>query len=209
MILRGHFNSYKVKASLAAALLFIALSIPAPAKAQIFNPYIAVFAGQSQGNWSRGFDSQSLDWRRIKSVEVGFDIFGLTISPGFMAMDKVQWESPDGNETFDLQYTSVYINLGARERFGLYFAGGLNFTFWDVLPQSVSAGYTLEANGDIGFQAYLGFIISLDALPLSLMLEAGYAQYNGNALSVSGVPPAFNQVSSTGPIVRLGIGFGK
>ena len=209
MILRGHFNSYKVNASLAAGVLFILLSVPATASAQIFNPYIAVFTGQSQGNWSHGFDSISLDWRGVKSIEVGFDIFGLTISPGFLAMDEVQWENSDGNNTYDLQYTALYLNLGARERFGLYFAGGLNYTFWDVLPQAVSAEYTLEANGDIGFQAYLGFIISLDKLPLSFMIEAGYAQYNGNALSFPGQPPAFNQISSTGPIVRFGIGFGK
>ena len=209
MILKGHFNSNKVNTSLVAGALFVSLSIPASTKAQIFNPYIAVFAGQSQGNWSHGFDSISLDWRGAKSIEVGFDIFGLTISPGFMALDKVQWESSDGNHTFDLQYTALYINLGARERFGLYFAGGLNITFWDVLPQLVNATYTLEANGDIGFQAYLGYIISLNTLPLSFMIEAGYAQYNGNALSYPGQPPAFNQISSTGPIVRLGIGFGK
>ena len=209
MIPGSHFNAYKLKTALAAGALFIVLSIPAPAKAQLFNPYIAVFTGQAQGNWSMGFGSQSLDWRGVKSVEVGFDIFGLTISPGFMAVDKVQWERPDGNETFDLQYTSLYINLGARERFGLYFAGGLNITFWDVLPQSIDNEYELEANGDIGFQAYLGFIFSLDVLPLSFMIEAGYAQYNGNAVSYPGQPPAFNQISSTGPVVRLGIGFGK
>ena len=209
MILRSHFNSYKVNTSLAAGVLFILLSVPATTSAQIFNPYIAVFTGQSQGNWSHGFDSISLDWRGAKSIEVGFDIFGLTISPGFLAVDEVQWESSDGNNTYDLQYTALYLNLGARERFGLYFAGGLNITFWDVLPQAVSAEHTLEANGDIGFQAYLGFIISLDTLPLSFMIEAGYAQYNGNALSQPGQPPAFNAVSSTGPIVRFGIGFGK
>ncbi len=209
MILGSQFNTYKMKAALAAGLLFILLSIPAPAKAQIFNPYIAVFTGQSQGNWSIGFDSKSLDWRGVKSIEVGFDIFGLTISPGFIAVDEIQWESTDGNYTYDLQYSALYLNLGARERFGLYFAGGLNYTFWDVLPQSVNATNQLEASGEIGFQAYLGFTISLEILPLSFMIEAGYAQYNGNAKSQPGDPPAFNAVSSTGPIVRLGIGFGK
>ena len=195
--------------AICAGLVFILLFAPVPARAQIFNPYIAVFAGQTQANWSRGFESQSLDWRGLKSAEFGFEVFGLTISPGFMATDNVQWSSPDGNETYDLKYSAIYLNLGAREDFGLYFAGGLNFTFWDALPQSPTAEYTLEVKGDIGFQAYLGFIISLDVIPLQFMLEAGYAQFNGDAKSMPGVPPTFNQVSSAGPIVRFGIGIGR
>jgi len=209
MILRGHLKKYKVSTLLAGGALFISLAITAPAKAQIFDPYIAVFAGQSNGNWAYGFDSLTLDWTGVKSVEVGFDIFGLTISPGFISVDEIKKDVGDGINTYDLQYTAIYLNLGARERFGLYFAGGLNYTFWEVLPQQSDAEYELEANGDIGFQAYLGFIISLETLPISFMIEAGYAQYNGNALSFPGQPPAFNAVSSTGPIVRLGIGFGK
>lgn len=190
-------------------LLCILLLAPVPARAQIFNPYVAVFVGQTQGNWSHGLDSQSLDWRGIRAVEVGFEVLGMTLSPGFTLIDNVQWSSPDGNETYDLRYSAIYLNLGAREEFGLYFAGGLNFTFWDVLPRVPTSEYSLEANGDIGFQAFLGFIISLDVIPLQFMLEAGYGQFNGDATSLPGVPPTFNQVSSTGPMVRFGIGIGR
>ena len=210
MIRNRRINPGILSAALSAGLLVAVISIPAPARAQMISkPYIAVFGGQSQGNWSHGIGSQSLDWRGLKAVEVGFEVFGLTLSPGLMAVDNIQWSSADGNVTYNLQYSAIYLNLGAREEMGLYFAGGLNFTFWDVLPQSVGADYSLEANGEIGFQAFLGFVISLVVIPLKFMLEAGYGQFNGDAKSLPGVPPTFNQVSSTGPIVRFGIGFGR
>ncbi len=199
----------RLHAAVLAGLFVVAIGFPASAQVQISRPYLAVFGGQNQGNWSHGFESQSLDWRPLYGVEVGFEIFGLTFSPGFISVDRAQWSSPDGNETYDLRYRAIYLNLGAREDIGLYFAGGLNYTFWDELPQSVYAGYTLRANGDIGFQAVLGFIFSIEVLPLHILLEAGYGQYNGNARSVAGVPPTFNQISSAGPMVRFGIGIGR
>ena len=213
MIRHGRTLHCRLCAAVLAGLLVVAIGFPASAQVQISRPYLAVFGGQRQGDFRRyelGLEQRtSFDWRPLYAVEAGFEIFGLTVSPGFITVNRVEWTSEDGNETFYLKYRAIYLNLGAREDIGLYFAGGLNYTFWDELPQSVYADYTLRADGEIGFQAALGFIFSIDVLPLHFLLEAGYGQYNGNAKSVAGVPPTFNQVSSTGPMVRFGIGIGR
>lgn len=192
--------------------LFLVAAIPTKAQAQLSNPYIAVLGGQTNANWSRGYASETLEWRPNVAVELGFQFLGLTISPGFMGMAGADWFVEDEGVTYDyhLQYRAVYLNVGAREEFGVYFSGGLNFTLWDVVPQPPGAAEPFTVDGEIGFQAFLGFIYSFENLPLKLLIEAGYAQFNGNGKPLPPDTPAdFYQVSSTGPMVRLGIAIGK
>jgi hypothetical protein len=195
-----------------ALLVFTLLGLTAPeAEAQlpISDPYIAVFGGQVRTNYARGPLSQDLDWRMGLSAEVGFNMFGLTISPGFMKVGKTEWTTPDGNQTFDLEYSAVYLNFGAREEMGLYFSGGLNWTFWDSLPKSEDPLFpSISADSEIGFQAYLGFLFMLEDFPLKFMIEGGYAQFSGN-ISTPGVPFELRDLSSTGPLFRVGIALSK
>lgn len=192
--------------------LVLALAVPAIAQAQL-DPYIAFFGAQAKTDWSRGTFSEPLKWRPAAAVEVGIQLMGLTISPGFIGVGEASWsvEDDDGNmNDYYLQYRAVYLNLGAREDFGVYFSGGLNYTIWDVVPQPPDDIEEFTVDGEIGFQAYLGFIISLEKLPLKFLFEAGYAQFNGNGGPLpAGTPADFFQVSSTGPMARVGIAIGK
>ena len=197
-------------AALALALA-VTVTTDRPAEAQLLlsDPYLALYAGQSRTNYTRGPLSQELDWRKAYSVEAGFNLMGLTISPGFMQMGRAEWTSDDGNETFELEFSSLYLNVGAREEIGLYFAGGLNWTFWDVLPRSNTPGVpSIAADSEIGFQAFLGFTFGMERLPIRFMIEAGYAQFSGN-VNTPGVDFVTRDLSSTGPLVRVGVALAK
>ena len=182
---------------------------PVQAQLPLANPYVAFYGGQARTNWTRGPTQQDLDWRGMWSAEFGFDLFGLTVSPGLFYVKKTTWSNPEQTEFFDLQFRSMYINIGAREETGIYFAGGLNWTFWDVLPQSNIPGVpSISADSEIGFQAFLGFLFQLEALPLKFMAEAGYAQFSG-IVSTVGTPFELRDISSTGPMLRIGVALSR
>ncbi|MFC1628182.1 hypothetical protein ACFL3H_03590, partial [Gemmatimonadota bacterium] len=144
------------------AVVAVFMMVPIAAKAQI-KPYVAFFTGQANTNWSRGQNSEELTWRSLSALELGIQVFGLTISPGIMEVGKVEWEVPTDTtpNRFTLQYHTVYVNIGAREDFGVYFSGGFNYTIWDEVPQPPDGSEVFEADSEIGFQAFLGFIVSL------------------------------------------------
>jgi len=193
------------------AVVTVFMMVPIETRAQT-KPYIAFFSGQTNANWSRGQFSEELDWRSLAAVEVGFQIFGLTISPGIMGVGQAEWEVPTETtpDVFSLQYRTIYLNIGAREDFGVYFSGGLNYTFWDDVPQPPDGSYVFEVKSEIGFQAFLGFIVSLEVVPLKLLLEVGYAQFTGNGAPLpAGAPADLYQALSTGPMVRFGFAIGK
>ncbi|MFC1530150.1 hypothetical protein ACFL6R_05470 [Gemmatimonadota bacterium] len=193
------------------AIVAVLMVIPVASQAQT-KPYIAVFAGKTNANWSRGSLSEELDWRGLQAIEVGFQLFGLTISPGFMGVGQADWEVP-GEPTpdeFSLKYRTFYLNVGAREDFGVYFSGGLNWTLWDRVPQPPDGSFFFEVESQIGFQAFLGFVVSMEALPVKLLLEVGYAQFAGEGGPLpAGAPADLYQALSTGPMARFGIAFGK
>ncbi len=193
------------------AVTAVFMIIPIGSQAQT-KPYIAYFAGGTNANWSRGAQSQDLDWRALQSIEVGFQLFGLTISPGFMGVGQVDWEVPTETtpNRFSLKYRTFYLNVGAREDFGVYFSGGLNWTLWDKVPQPPDGSYVYEVESQIGFQAFLGFIVSMETLPLKFLLEVGYAQFSGEGGPLpAGAPADLYQALSTGPMARFGIAIGK
>ncbi len=192
--------------TVAALLVTLAGAEVAKAQIPISEPYIAVFGGQARTNFVQGPTSKDLDWRESWAVEVGFKLFGLTVSPGYTKVGRATWSNVAGTETFEMDFDAVYLNLGAREEMGLYFAGGLNWTFWNTLPRN-DLGLTQRAESEIGFQAYLGFNVGLEGLPLKFMFEAGYAQYSGN-ISTDTTDFGLRELSSTGPLVRAGIALG-
>lgn len=192
------------------AVVTVFVMVPIETRAQT-KPYIAFFSGQTNANWSQGITNKDLDWRSLSAVEVGFQVFGLMISPGIMGVGKVEWEIPTDTtpNTFSLQYRTLYLNIGAREDFGVYFSGGLNYTLWDEVPKPTD-GSLFEVQSEIGFQAFLGFIVSLEVVPVKLLIEVGYAQFTGNGGPLPANAPAdLYQVLSTGPMVRFGFAIGK
>lgn len=193
------------------AVVTVFMMVPIETRAQT-KPYIAFFSGQTNANWSGGQFTEDLEWRSLAAVEVGFQVFGLMISPGIMGVGKAEWEVPTDTtpDKFSLQYRTFYLNIGAREDFGVYFSGGLNYTLWDDVPQPPDGSYVFEVKGEIGFQAFLGFIVSLEVLPVKLLLEVGYAQFTGNGDPLpAGAPADLYQALSTGPMVRFGFAIGK
>jgi len=194
--------------TLAAAALLATLSGAEGVNAQLplSEPYVALFGGQARTNFVQGPTTQDLDWRNSWAVEVGFKLFGLTVSPGYMKVGRATWTNEAGTETFAMDFDAIYLNLGAREEMGLYFAGGLNWTFWNALPRN-DLGITQRADSEIGFQAFLGFNVGLRGLPLKFMFEAGYAQFSGN-ISTETTDFGLRELSSTGPLVRAGIALG-
>ncbi len=193
------------------AVVAVFMMVPIETKAQI-KPYVAFFTGQTNANWSRGQNSEELDWRSLAAVEVGIQLFGLMISPGIMGIGKAEWEVPTDTtpDRFSLQYRTIYLNIGAREEFGVYFSGGLNYTIWDEVPQPPDGSYVFEVESEIGFQAFLGFIVSLEVVPVKLLLEVGYAQFSGIGGPLpAGAPADLFQALSTGPMARIGFAIGK
>ncbi len=196
---------------LVIAATVMLLMIPVGSQAQS-NPYVAVFAGKTNANWSSGGKSEELDWRGLQAVEVGFQLFGLTISPGFMDVGEIEWEVPTATtpDRFSLKYRTFYLNVGAREDFGVFFAGGLNYTLWDRIPQPPDGSIEFDVRSQIGFQAFLGFVVSLETLPVKLLLEVGYAQFSGELTPLpAGAPADLFQALSTGPMVRIGFAIGN
>ncbi|GEM_PF-1829372 len=204
-------NGMMKKAAVLAVLVSV-LALPAPAEAQL-KPYLAVFGGQTRSTWIQGgLNQQTLDWRNTGAVEVGFQLLGLTVSPGYMWFDGASWEYDNGSSVRDYHvgYKAYYLNVGAREDFGVYFSGGLNWSVWDEVPQFVIGTNDLRADSEIGFQAFLGFIVSLEVVPIKLLLEAGYMQINGHAKPIpAGEVPDLYDVTTNGPMVRIGIAIGK
>ena len=201
-----------IKSAVTLAFLMVGLVLPAAAQAQL-KPYLAVFGGQSRSTWIQGgLNQQSLDWRGTGAVEVGFQVLGLTVSPGYMWFDRASWEYDDGSSVRDyhVDYKAWYLNIGAREDFGVYFSGGVNYSIWDEIPQFVIGTDDLKAESEIGFQAFLGFIVSLKVVPIKVLLEAGYIQINGRAEPIpAGEVPDLYDVTTNGPMVRIGIAIGK
>ncbi|MFO7768324.1 MAG: hypothetical protein R6W82_05145 [bacterium] len=195
-----------VLAALTAAAVVVAAS-PPEAGAQYFSrPYAAAYLGLNKSDFGY-LGSKELDWRTSPAGEVGFEAYGMTISLGMLDSGLAEWTSPDGNIDYEMQFRAVYLNLGAREDAGLYFAGGLNLPIWDVLPPSPdpSNPNPLDLDPEVGFQAFLGFQFPAGGLPLRIMIEAGYAQFNGIVTNVEGAVGELGQFSSTGPVVRAGI----
>jgi hypothetical protein len=192
------------------AVMSVLIVIPIETEAQS-KPYIAFFSGRTNANWSKGMASEDLAWRNLAAIEVGFQLFGLTISPGYMGVQRVEWEVPTETtpDRFSLKYRTIYLNVGAREDFGVYFSGGLNYTLWDEVPQPPDGSFFFEVDGEIGFQAFLGFIVSLEVLPVKFLLEVGYAQFSGNGQPPPGAPASLFQALSTGPMARFGVAIGK
>jgi hypothetical protein len=191
-------------------LLAVLVAVPAvETGAQVIfgKPYIAAFAGMARTDFRLGPGVQDLDWRDTQAFEIGFELMGVTISPGFMKVTPAEWTSEDGNLDFELTYNAYYLNLGAREDVGIYFAGGLNLVQWEALPQE-SELEPLRADSEIGFQAFLGFGYKFDRLPIKLLFEGGYVQVNGNVTSAPGFSVALQDVSSSGPMLRFGIALG-
>ncbi len=195
---------------LLALLVFIlpASSRPAGAQTVFGKPYVAVFGGRARTDFRLGPGVQDLDWRNTRSFEVGFELLGITFSPGIMLVDRAEWTTEDGNTTLELDYRAYYINLGAREEVGIYFAGGLNWVQWDALPQA-SLSVPLTADSEVGFQAFLGFVYSFDPLPLKLLIEGGYVQVSGNVTSAPNYTIELNDLSSSGPMLRIGLAIGR
>ncbi|MFC1500156.1 hypothetical protein ACFL6T_03960 [Candidatus Zixiibacteriota bacterium] len=199
----------RVGMMIAVAAVFMVVTIKTEAQVK---PYVAFFTGQTNANWSRGQNSEELDWRSLSAFEVGIQLFGMTISPGIMGISKAEWEVPTETtpNKFELQYRTLYLNIGAREEFGVYFSGGLNWTIWDKVPQPPDGSYVFEVDSEIGFQAFLGFIVSLEVLPVKLLLEVGYAQFSGVGGPLpAGAPADLFQALSTGPMARFGFAIGK
>ncbi len=207
-------KTFTGKAFLAAvaAAMVVGFGLPSPAHAQL-KPYLAVYGGQARTNWVQGgMNEQSLDWRGAGAIEFGFQLLGLTISPGYMWVKRGSWSYDDGSSVRDyhVSYKAYYLNIGAREDFGVYFSGGLNWPIWDEIPQFVIGTDNLTASSEIGFQAFLGFIVSLRVVPIKLLLEAGYCQINGRAKPLPpGEIPDLYDITSNGPMVRAGIAIGK
>jgi len=186
----------------------LASSLPAGAQTVFGKPYVAVFGGKAQTDFRLGSRVQDLDWRNARAFEVGFELLGITFSPGVMLVDRAEWTTGDGNTTLELDYRAFYLNMGAREDVGIYFAGGLNWVQWDALPQE-SLSVPLKADSEVGFQAFLGFVYSFDPLPLKLLIEGGYIQVNGNVTSAPDYTMEMNDVSSSGPMLRIGLAIGR
>lgn len=189
------------------AVAAVLVAAPRPAQAQYFSrPYVAGYIGMNKSDFGY-LGSKALDWRTSPAGEVGFEIYGMTLSLGMLDSGLAEWTSPDGNIDYAMQFRSVYVNVGAREDAGIYFAGGLNFPIWDTLPRSPDPDNPnpLELDPEVGFQAYLGFQFPAGELPLRIMLEAGYAQFNGLVTNVEGAVGELAQFSSTGPLVRAGL----
>jgi hypothetical protein len=186
-----------------AFLVTLAGAEVAKAQIPISEPYIAVYGGQARTNFAQGPNSKDLDWRNSWAVEVGFKLFGLSVSPGYTKVGRATWSNQAGTATVEMDFDAVYLNLGAREEMGLYFAGGLNWTFWNALPPNL-LDLTQRAEPEIGFQAYLGFTVGLENLPVKFMFEAGYAHYGGN-IGTNTTDLGLREISSTGPVARAGI----
>jgi hypothetical protein len=189
-------------------LILLAFSHSAGAQMVFGKPYVAVFGGRARTDFRLGPGVQDLNWRNARAFELGFELLGITFSPGIMLVDRAEWTSGDENTTLELDYRTYYINIGARENVGIYFAGGLNWVQWDALPQE-SLSDPLKADSEIGFQAFLGFVYSFDPLPLKLLIEGGYMQVNGNVTSAPNYSIELTDLSSSGPVLRIGLAIGR
>lgn len=182
-------------------------AVPREAQAQYFSrPYVAGYYGMNKSDFGY-LGSFALDWRPTMAGEAGFEIYGMTVSLGMLDSGLAEWTSPDGNIDYAMQFRAMYLNFGAREEVGIYFAGGLNFPIWDTLPRSPdpSNPNPLALDPEVGFQAFLGFQFPPSELPVRIMFEVGYAQFNGLVTNVEGAVGELAQFSSTGPIARVGL----